>query len=268
MVNSWVHELRELHDSNFGFDWDSHVQALNEQLQLHGLDEFGLAAPGLPPVWFVGNVEALAPDGWVLVVSLNQARRERDGAWHLAQQYTSQSYWDHWRWLNRDWWEPRFYRPLVRLASTALGVAVDSEMEFATTRMVFVELCPYASRRFQLEQEKLQALAQEDRGFELAARVRRLLIEEAAPALVMVNGVAALVDFERFHAAEVQTRERRYPSVSRPLRELWHVEGHYRAAGGHSVPVLGFPFLRNPQTHNSYAEIEQLGVMAHALMHR
>ena len=156
----WTAELRSLHDSSFAFDWDSHVRALNERLQLSGTDEFGLPAPGLPPSWFVGDVEALRRP-WVLVVSLNQARREGDEDWHLAQRYTSQTYWDHWRWLNRDWWEPRFYRPLVRLASAALGTSTDAEQEadFATTRMVFVELCPYSSRRFEFSSDVVGQLA-------------------------------------------------------------------------------------------------------------
>jgi hypothetical protein len=90
----WLTELRRLHDSHFGDDWDGHLRALNERLQLSGADKFGLP-PGLPPSWFVGDVAALRPRRWALVVSLNQARREKGDGWHLSRRYTRQSYWDH-----------------------------------------------------------------------------------------------------------------------------------------------------------------------------
>lgn len=265
---SWIAELRSLHDSKFAFDWDGHVRALNERLQLSGEDEFGLPAPGLPPSWFVGDIEALR-EPWVLVVSLNQARREDDEDWHAAQHHTSQTYWDYWRWLNRDWWEPRFYRPLVRLASAALGMEVDAEREadFATTQMVFVELCPYSSRRFEFSAEILDQLALKDIGFQMSAQVRRVLIEKAEPALILVNGAAALGSFAQLDNTHLELRRRRYASVSRPAKELWHEEGHYPTSS-RSVPVVGFPFLRKPPTHNSYAEIDQLGAMARALVDR
>ena len=264
---SWVQSLREIHDSYFDFPWDQHLRDLNARLGLAGRDEFGLPAAGLPPAWFVGDVEVLRPGEWVLVISLNQARREEDEAWHKAQGYTHQSYWDHWRFLNRNWWNPRFYRPLVRLASHALDVPVDptNESAFATTRMIFVELCPYASRQFTLNGDVLSMLAEGDLGFQLAARVRRLLIEEASPALILVNGRAALTDFEHFERDRLSLEERRYASVSRPDRILWHREGRYETARG-SAPVVGFPFLRKPSNHNSYAEIDQLGLMARHLI--
>jgi len=266
MTAPWVQSLRELHDDHFGFDWDSHVRRLNLRLGLTDRDEFGLPAPGLPPAWFVGDVEGLRPGEWVLVISLNQARREEDEGWHQAQHYTRQSYWDHWRFLNRNWWEPRFYRPLVRLASSALGGLVDTrhESDFATTHMIFVELCPYASRQFTLSGDTLSTLAETDLGFRLSARVRRLLIEQASPALVLVNGRAAIDDFQRLERDHVYLEERRYTSVSRPEYSLWHREGTYNTQQG-SVPVIGFPFLRRPSNHNSYAEIEQLAATARHL---
>ena len=163
------------------------------RLSLTERDAFGLP-PGLPPAWVVGDLDAVPAGEWVLVVSLNQARREEEEDWHVAQRYTSQSYRDHWRFLNRDWWEPGFYRPLVRLAGTALDLAVDQDDEaaFATTRMIFVELCPYPSRQFSLDGPTIEQLAVDDIGFRTAAAVRSLLIEEGEPATIVVNGVAAV----------------------------------------------------------------------------
>ncbi len=65
----WFRELRQLHDENFREDWTSHVDALNRELGLTGHAAFGLPARGLPPSWCVGDVEAVPPRQWVLVIS-------------------------------------------------------------------------------------------------------------------------------------------------------------------------------------------------------
>jgi hypothetical protein len=79
-----------------------------------------------------------------------------------------------------------------------------------------------------------------------------------SPALVFVNGAAAVRGFEALHPRDLRWREVRYPSVDRPDKTLWHCEGHYQGAGT-AVPAIGFPFLRKPAIHNSNAEIAQLG---------
>ena len=265
-LRPWISELRRIHDENFTFDWDGHVRSVNERLQLSGRDQFGLI-PGLPPAWFVGDVAAVTPEHWVLVVSLNQARDSDGDSWHLAQNYTRQTFWDHWRWLHRDWWEPKFYRRLLRLASAALGEDVHEEQEasFATTRMVFAELCPYPSESFALSASDLDELVRDDVGFRLAAEVQRVLINEGRPALVILNGTGTLRSFTELYGEDLELRERRYSSISRPEKTLWHEEGRY-TTDRWSVPILGIPFLGKPQTHNSYDEVDQLGEMARALV--
>ncbi len=47
-------------------------------------------------------------------------------------------------------------------------------------------------------------------------------------------------------------------TAGRKPKMLWHQEGIYRSPND-PVPVVGFPFLRKPHHHNSYAEIGQLG---------
>lgn len=257
-MDRWKQTIRDLHDEAWEYDWETHLAQLNARLGLTGPDVFGLP-PGLPPSWVVGDLDPPHPGDWVLVISLNQARREEDEGWHLDQGYTSQSYWDHWRYLNRNWWEPRFYRPLVRLAATALGLQVDreTEAEFATTRTIFVELCPYPSRRFALDGPTVKELMAEDAGFRTASTIRRLLIEEGAPVVIMLNGVTVVREFGNFLDAPVSLAERRYPSPTR-AGTLRHWEGVYPSPH-RPVPMVGFPFLRKPSTHNSYAEIEFLG---------
>ena len=268
MSHYWVRELRKLHDENFDFGWDEHIEALNAAMGLEGRHALGLAAPTLAPSWLVGDVEAVEPGRWVLVVSLNQARREEDEASHAARNYTPQSYWDHWRFLNRNWWEPRFYRPLVRLASRAMGATTphEAESEFATTRMIFVEISPYPSREFALSADDIRRLATVDRGYRIATRVREILIHDGEPALVVMNGLRTVEAFAHVHRERALFDDwRRYASVHNPRRTLRHREGHYDL-GTSRIPLLGMPFLRKAGTHNANSEIDQLGDMARALV--
>ena len=270
MNSLWARELRRLHEENF-FDWTSHLRDLNRALNLVGPDEFTVPNAGLPPSWFVGDVEVLQPGRWVLVVSLNHgAWAQRTEASRREQRDSIQKDWDYWRWLNRNDWYAPFYSPLVRLAATTLGEEIpdarEKEQEFATTRMAFVESCPYSSKGFALSDEALTRLATQDRGFEIAARVRQILIREARPALVMVNGNDAITTLRLIEGDQLQLQERpRYQSISKPGKLLRHWEGRF-TIGRRSVPVLAFPFLRKPRSHNFYAEIDQLGSYARALV--
>ena len=272
-MKTWVRRLRDLHDESFALDWSSHLEALSRSLSL-GSDPLATPAPGLPPSWFVGDVEAIEPGRWVLVVSLNQAYRP-DDEWHLAQHYTAQTYWDHWRDCERHWMSARaFYRAYVLFAAATLGVKLvtdEDEADFAARSLVFLELCPYSSRTFRIGASDLARLAAEDRGFRIATDVRWTLIREARPALVALNGLPCMATLEQIEAAQLSLGEpRSYESVSRRGRALWHREGRYLPEGRRParVPVVGFPFLRKPRTHNSYDEIRQLGRYARALVER
>ena len=95
----------------------------------------------------------------------------------------------------------------------------------------------------------------------------RVLLEEAAPALVLVNGKRTVEDFEAIHRDRLRWERQRYPSVDDPGKTLWHLEGTIRTPGG-AVPVAGFPFLQSMAAHNSDAEIAQLGERLHAFVGR
>ena len=250
MEAPWVRKLRKLHEENF-FDWTSQLRDVNRQLNLVGPDKVRVPNAGLPPSWFVGDIEALQPGQWVLVISLNQRSfGEEDESWRREQRRSIRADWDFWRWLNRKTWYGTFYSPLVRLDATALGEAVPDEkrqwQEFATTRMVFVESCPYSSEEFTFSDADLGRLATTDRGFQIVAQVRQILIREARPALVMVNGVPAVSTLQLLEPERLKLQERsRYQSISDHAKRLRHWEGHF-SIGNTSVPVLGFPFLRKP----------------------
>ena len=271
MDATWVHELRSLHEENYSCDWTSHLRDLNQRFGLSGRDELKVANEGLPPSWFVGDVEALEPGRWVLVVSLNQASwAGKDEAWRRQQRDSAQKDWDFWRLLNRKTWYGKFYAPMVRLAATSLGEEVPAEreqqQEFATTRMVFVESCPYSSGQFARGGELLTSLAGKDRGFEVLERVRHMLIQEAHPALVMVNGNDALSTLQRIEGERIRLeKHRRYESDSKPGKMLRHREGCIDSGTG-PVPVVGFPFVPGRKTHQSHVEIEQLGAYGRALV--
>lgn len=270
MNATWVEELRALHDQSFEHNWVAHLRALNGDLGAVDRRELATPAPGLPPSWFVGDIEALEPGEWVLFVGLNQARSRDDEPWHAAQGYTAQTYWDYWRLLNTNSWYARYYSPRMRLAAAALGGGIpgtrEEQQEFATANMVFVELCPYSSEQFQFADEDLLRLSATDHGFRTAARIRRILIQSGRPAMVMVSGRQAITVLERADRDHLVLEDpRRYQSVSQPDKRLWHREGSY-ATEAYRVPVLAFPFLRTQSTHNSYAEIDQIGDRARVLV--
>jgi hypothetical protein len=215
----------------------------------------------LPPSWFNGDVEVLEPNRWTLVVSLNPQLAEEKYAPAASE------LWRFWRTHNRKFWYWRFFRPLVQLASQVLGEATApaDEPEYATTRMVFVELCPYASRSFQLTAEQVTELERTDPGFQTAAKFRDILIEKGQPALILLNGAATLATFEAiYHDRLDDWHELAYRSPDSENRNLWHWQGFLRQTSGR-IPVVGFPFLRTRRSHNSNAEIQRLGAMARQL---
>ncbi len=108
--------------------------------------------------------------------------------------------------------------------------------------MTFVELCPYVSDSFTLDEPTVEALSRSDSGFGIVASMRKLLIEEAEPALVLVNGKDAVWDFERIHEAELKWTEQRYPSVDCTSKMFWHKTGTYMTPSGKAVSIAGVPF--------------------------
>ena len=133
--------------------------------------------------------------------------------------------------------------------------------------MVFVEICPYSSGGFQFEDAELLRLCAEDDGFRTAAQIRRLLIQEAQPAFVLVSGNQAITVLEQSDRDHLRLGDPVfYPSVRRPAKSLWHREGYFTSGGGTAVPVIACPALRNQGTHNAYAEIDQLGERARQLV--
>jgi hypothetical protein len=136
---------------------------------------------------------------------------------------------------------------------------------YASAHVIFTELCPYASESFSLKPHEVSDLAHSDPAFQTAAQIRSILIEQAQPALVLINGGSALQPFELayrdYFTWELARKE--YPSCDQPApgrasKMLWHQEGIYTSPNG-PTPIIGFPFLRKPRHHNSYAEIAQLG---------
>jgi len=251
----WQADLKDLFSESMTQDWQQSVNALNELLGLRDDAALRLTFPDLPPIWFNGDVEALEPGRWTLVVSLNHQL----GTYPVNP--SRSTYWDFCRTHNRKYWYGRFFAPLVTVASIALGdeMALGEEPEYATSRMVFVELCPYASRTFSLSSGVVADLVETDPGFQTAHRVIELLIGGAEPGLVLLNGNATIASFEAIYGKRLGLwATSTYDSASGTGRKLWHRQG-YLESSGQRTPIAGFPFLRKPRTHNSNDELLQLG---------
>lgn len=253
----WLTELRSLFDGAFADDWSAHVSDLNARYGLAADGELSIHVPE-SPLWFIGDVEAIQPGAWVLAISLNPHTPPPD---FYESGHTPEFYWNLWRTHNRDFfWYPKFYGPLARVAAATLGEELlrDQEPDFATTRMVFTNLSPYASRRFALRPDQVTRLVAKDSGFHMMAQINRLLINSARPAVVLVNGVPSMKAMAAVYGGKLSWSERRYQSEENPKKVLRHHHGVLNLEAG-PVPVFGFPTLRRPQTHNANVEIEQLG---------
>ncbi len=239
------------------FPWQSHLQQLNADLRRNGEYRLCTPKPDLWPAWFNGNIEKIEPGRWILFVSLNPQLPgpEMDG---LAR--TSDAWWKFWLTHNRDHWNSTFFPRPTRVASMALGEELsDAELRtFATDRMIYVEVCPYASSSFDLSHDEMTWLAREDIGFLIGHQILGLLLE-GAPAAILVNGKAAFEFFDDAWHDRLRCSEwLRYPSVEKPKKNLRHREGCL-AANTKDVPVFEFPFLGKQMTHNSGPEVRQLG---------
>src|ERR1051326_7604936 len=111
---------------------------------------------GLPPIWFQGNVERIEPGNWVLVMSLNHQRANRD-------EYTSvtaDTSWDMQCQHHRDHWYELFNGPLARVAAAALDTdpSLVDLRAYAGDHVILTELCPYASESFSLKPHEISDL--------------------------------------------------------------------------------------------------------------
>ena len=255
---AWLTHLRHLHDGAFsGIHWQATVRELNHRVGDTPDEPFSLVAPGAPPPLFNGDVDHIRPGRWALVISLNHQLAE-----HRVD-IQPQVLWDYWRNYNREHWYSKFFHPITRLVWTAFGdAAPDAPNEYAASRILFVELCPYASSSFSLPLDVVSQLVQSEPGFRLAAQANRLLIDEAEPAFVLINGSTACEVFKAEFGNSLSWQYKQYSSreltPTGRRKTLWHYEGFLHREV-ESTPVVGFPFLRTARTHNSSAEIDQLG---------
>jgi len=263
----WYHEIRDIHNRHFHDPWQERADTINQRYALPRAHMLLTHGPGVPMPWFNGNIAVVEPGRWVLVISLNHQINPdaHDASARYARaKYTPATYWDHWRTFNTDHWYRDFFGPLAQVAAAALGERLTKEQEpaFATNRMIFVEICPYGSNKFNLPWQAIQELLATDLGFQRAAEVNHLLIEKGRPALVMVNGVKAIDMVEHLYADSLKWQEIHYDSCDLPRegrkpKRLRHYCGSLHISN-RTVSVIGFPFLRTPMTHNSNGEVALL----------
>jgi len=195
------------------------------------------------------------------VISLNPQNGPPGG---YGERFTPADYWNLWRRHNWDHWYPKFFGPLTEVAGLALDgttpATEDDQKELATNRMVFVELCPYASSEFSVEWDQLLELCHTDLGFFVAERFNATLLNEAQPGVVLINGNSSRSVFEERHKDRLNGWiKRRYVSEAAPQKQLHHWEGTYRTTAGTDLPVVGFPFLSTARGFNGHVECQQLG---------
>jgi hypothetical protein len=261
----WIAPIREVFDEAAGFDWDPHLSRVSDAFRLVDKDRFVTNFVKTPPILFHGMLDALESGNWTLVISLNhQLMNEED------REKPPANFWDFCQTgVGTPNFYTRFYRPLIQVASAIGAEPVEpSETEYARRKMVFVELCPYASQRFRLDPMEFAEFVREDRGCQLQAEVVRVLIDQAQPRVILLNGNQTIEDFGLVYGQEFVRREDgnfwatdRYESAHKPQKFLWHLYGSLETSWG-LCPVVAFPFLRTMSSHNANTEIGQLGTRA------
>jgi hypothetical protein len=247
--SAWVDSLRRIHEDSFNIDWSKEVEEVN--LLLQTTDTFNTSLPGLPPIWFQGDVEAITPGNWTLVISLNHQRCDEVAP-------PPGEYWDWCRGHLRTSPNTHFFTPLVKVASTALAHEFPDQgiWEYAATRMIFIELCPFASTDFSLDAKAVVTL-RKTIAMKTAATFREILLHAACPALVLVNGIRAVESFTDDYESQLEAWVQvAYASPDHHEKKLRHWQGVL--SSDIRIPVVGFPFLRTPKSHNSHAEIDHL----------
>ena len=258
-ARDWRRSIRSLHDQAFLFPWQAHLQRLNGDLRRGGQNQLCTPKPDLPPAWFNGNIEKIEPRRWILFISLNPQLpgTEMD---NLAR--TPEAWWQFWLTHNEDHWYGKFFTRPTRLASMVLDEKLaDAEFpNFAASRMVYVEVCPYASSKFDLTHDEMTWLAREDIGFLIGHHILGLLLE-GSPTAILVNGNPAIEYLDdAWHGSLTCNEWTRYTSkdIDKPTKTLRHREGSL-SANRENIPVFEFPFLGTRATHNSAIEVKQLG---------
>ena len=269
-MTPWYQPIRDTHNRYFrGPDpqttWQEHLAALNGRYasQLGGRHLMN-NAPSLPPPWFIGDIERVRDNPWVLIISINPKIDATDTdrmQEYLDRAFTPDTYWDECRLFQETrHWNQGFVSAFARLAAMGLGedppTGERALRRFATDRILFVEACPYASDGSPLDEKLTVLLSHTDPGFKIAADVRRQLIERGRPRFFLVNGIPAGKALESTDRGRIHVERQGYVSVDGNRR--WHTIGRSATPSG-DVPFVGFPFLRRSNTHNSLTERDELG---------
>ncbi len=258
--------IRDIATMYRDFDWDGHIRGLNDTYGFTGKSELAPTVTGVQPAWFNGDIDAIRSQEWLLVISLNP-KRTKPG--YYGNRLTRESYIDFWRRHNTDCWSRNFFPPLARIGSQILGEGFTRDEEHlkrvATERMIFVEICPYASVQWDIKSETFQFLVANDIGFRIKREVRNILMQHGQPLAILVNGKPAIDDMENYYTQDLIWHQKLYESPGRLLggmqKQLKHKEGLLRF-GVRTIPIVGFGFLRNAKTHNADEEIELLATKA------
>jgi hypothetical protein len=241
----WWEPIKELDLSARQIDWTSHLARLNERYDLPPETAFSCSIPDWPPAWFTGNIEALQPGRWVLVVSINPAAP----APNHYQDHLGSDPWTFWTEHNRDssHWNRRtkFFPRLADLSRTALELDPEKygDEDVASEYMLFLEFCPYASGQFRGwrwdGRGGVQELANGDIGFAINRQIRQIAFLHGQPKLALLQGAQAAFDVKDYQdPGMIQD----YVSNNPPYR-IW--KGEFRGYR-HRTPIIGFPFLNSP----------------------
>ncbi len=250
----WYDQIRTIVDTSSQEDWLSRLNQFNNRPPVKKAGTtFSLPKDGHPPPWFNGDITALNPGEWVLVV-MDNPDADMISTLDLDDDETPDAWWNHWRTFNAehaDWTEKPVYPWLVETAAATFGIAIDGNSveghQFATNRMLFVDFCPYASSKWPtIEWERdMKPIANRDPGISRARQIRQLIFDHGQPKCVLCFGRYATYDVkgEQFKEHHMSRKSIGWKGQQSGVVHLY--AGTYKPVNGEQFLVLGVPEVRD-----------------------
>jgi len=264
----WYDPIRKEFDASFNDTWAPRLARFSHELPTKAAaTKFHLPHKDVPPAWFNGNLTAMKPGEWVLVVSNNPHGPGIGPTLPLADADASrEGWWNHLHTVNPDganWGRPGVFPKVIDLAAAARGVDVSAgpgaSDDFAAERMLVIEFCPYASQTWPTIQwdPTMKQLAQETEGIRrYARRIRGLLFEYGQPKAVLCLGQEATWDVKDKQFGEDRMFRMNVELKSRPGEFTALYQGTYQPKNGPPFEVIGFQEVPwGPKHHDVRREI-------------
>jgi hypothetical protein len=260
-MNMNSHKLKNIIQEAYFTDLATQVRELNEFIKINGtagnFRHSGDSYKGkIRPVYFTGNPQLLDSTNFIIVASLNPKFSESDlhkKEYHIQNKSFEDyySYYSTYFHPSNNLYYKRFFDPLGLLISTIKGKLIDdsyTKQECLLDTCFSIDLIPFYSEMWSIGKINLRDLY-ELNCMSYVKQIRHLLFKECKPSMILANGNDTVRACEIF-IPNCKVRYVQFESGKSIKVKQGLING---------IPFFGFPFLRKPNSANSYQEIIELG---------